>query len=393
MAKSNFQLDFQGTKFTVPKASLFNLFEHRQDLFVKTRYEVQSAVPLNVFEEFVKALETGTKLTVTNENAASLSLLAKEFWLSDCLDLEAVSAREFETALSGRISTLESQLFSGPLAIIPELKASVSTLSERISTIEHQLSFQTMITIPELQKSMAQLEFPAPGKKAKSITPPAEIADLTDSILSFQDELEKVKSKCQSQFDQLGSRLEAVELGFSLPISSVSASRSLKSVQFPFKDDSLLDGIISYLTRKCGGNVHENDVVTITSSSVYPGEPGDSVSRVADLTSDSFFASNINRNQWVCWDFLEMRVRPTHYTIRAQLRNWMIETSVDAQAWTGIDRQADNRVLDNVFHMAAFPILIAIEFRYIRIIQTGTNLKNNDLLGIWAFELFGTLLE
>jgi hypothetical protein len=64
-----FNLEFHGTQFTVPKLSLFNLFEHQRDLFDATCYKVQSSVPLGIFEIFVKALETDGKVPLTKENA------------------------------------------------------------------------------------------------------------------------------------------------------------------------------------------------------------------------------------------------------------------------------------------------------------------------------------
>jgi hypothetical protein len=78
-----FNLDFHGTRCTVPKYTLFNLFEHQQNLFDATSYEVQSSVPLGIFEVFVEALETGTQVRVTKENAGAISLHAKDFWHED----------------------------------------------------------------------------------------------------------------------------------------------------------------------------------------------------------------------------------------------------------------------------------------------------------------------
>jgi hypothetical protein len=43
------------------------LLEHQQNLF-DTSYEVQRSVPLGIFELFVEAMETGTKVPVTKEN-------------------------------------------------------------------------------------------------------------------------------------------------------------------------------------------------------------------------------------------------------------------------------------------------------------------------------------
>jgi hypothetical protein len=105
-----FNLDFRGTKFTVPKRSLFDLFEHQRDLFDATSYVVQSSVPVEVFELFVKALETGEKVPVTKENAGSISLLAKEFWLEDllseCSALQMVSIPKLIADLSQPLTIL-----------------------------------------------------------------------------------------------------------------------------------------------------------------------------------------------------------------------------------------------------------------------------------------------
>jgi hypothetical protein len=85
-------LDFHGTKFTVPKLSLSKVFEHQRDLLDATSYKVQSQVPRGNFMIFVKALETGIKVVVRFRNGGARSLLAKEFWredlLSECLALQ-----------------------------------------------------------------------------------------------------------------------------------------------------------------------------------------------------------------------------------------------------------------------------------------------------------------
>jgi hypothetical protein len=71
-------LDFHGTKFTLPRHSIFNFFEDQPDLFHATGYEVQSSVPLAIFEIFVNPLETDVKVPVTKQNAGPISFPAKE---------------------------------------------------------------------------------------------------------------------------------------------------------------------------------------------------------------------------------------------------------------------------------------------------------------------------
>jgi hypothetical protein len=117
-----FVLDFQGTKFPVPKCNLLDLFEHHPKLVTSTSYEVQSSVPVEIFEVFVKTLETGGKAPVTKENAGALSVLANEFYLEDllseCSALQLGLAPEFIVALTERISKLEHQISSQPLSIL-----------------------------------------------------------------------------------------------------------------------------------------------------------------------------------------------------------------------------------------------------------------------------------
>jgi hypothetical protein len=80
------------------------------------------------------------------------------------------------------------------------------------------------------------------------------------------------------------------------PVPRVSPSKSFKRVEFPFLKPELLQVIISNLTRRHGGNVHDKGIVIITSKWA-----GDGAKRnAADLTSLSFFNSKNEPGQWVC---------------------------------------------------------------------------------------------
>jgi hypothetical protein len=76
----------------------------------------------------------------------------------------------------------------------------------------------------------------------------------------------------------------SLEIFGSLRFSPLSAR------EFPLKEARSLDGIISYLTRKYGGNVHDARIVTLTSRSVYFRDP-ENISKLADLTYDMGFYS------------------------------------------------------------------------------------------------------
>jgi hypothetical protein len=155
-----------------------------------------------------------------------------------------------------------------------------------------------------------------------------------------------------------------------------------------------LDGIISYLTKKHGGNVQEKGIVTITSKSVLNDDPNYALKNVADLTSDALFWSNGEPDQWVCWDFRETGVCPTHYTLEAMfLKSWVVEGSLDGTSWTEIDRQTDNQEFRGKWNRASFAISKPGECRFIRLAQTGKNHDGTNVLFLGGVEFFGTLSE
>jgi hypothetical protein len=169
-------------------------------------------------------------------------------------------------------------------------------------------------------------------------------------------------------------------------------AKSQSKVKIPMKAPKSLDGIISYLTKKHGGNVQEKGIVTITSKSVC--DPEYAVNNVADLTSDSAFTSENTSDQWICWDFGEMRVRPTNYTMNSmRSKSWVVEVSVDGHAWTEIDRQVGIQVFRDDWVTDSFAVSSPEVGRYIRLTQTEKNHFGAHFLSLKAVEFFGTLYE
>jgi hypothetical protein len=168
---------------------------------------------------------------------------------------------------------------------------------------------------------------------------------------------------------------------------------ALGEIECPLKGDKSRDGIIAYLTKQHGGNVHDEEVVTITSKSVYGDDPYQDLKNVADLTSDAYFESKNETGQWVCWDFRALRVLPTHYTIRSlRLKSWVVERSLDGQNWTEIDVQVGNQDFKYDWNTASFALSNSGECRFIRLTQTDKNHYGDDELRLRALEFFGTLV-
>ena len=163
-----------------------------------------------------------------------------------------------------------------------------------------------------------------------------------------------------------------------------------------------LDGIISYLSKACGGNVHDKGVVDITSGPVYGPY---AAKNVADLTVKSMFDSEDSANQFVCYNFKDKTIIPTHYSIRSEyqgpigsfacrsLQSWVVETSSDGNVWTEVDRHEDNRDLIGNYITKTYPISVRNKCRMFRLKQIGPAWDGSNCMVLSALEVFGTIHE
>jgi cell division protein FtsB len=107
------------------------------------------------------------------------------------------------------------------------------------------------------------------------------------------------------------------------------------------------------------GIVHDYHVVDVTCGSFEKETHGAiyAAHNAADLKIDSCFYSAYHlgsiphtRNNWLCYDFKERRIVPTHYTIRTcssgaggcHLKSWLVDTSADGETWREVAREENN---------------------------------------------------
>jgi hypothetical protein len=166
-----------------------------------------------------------------------------------------------------------------------------------------------------------------------------------------------------------------------------------------FKVESPLDGIIASLTREYGGNVHDLGIVNV-SGTVQVSHPTYKfqAKNAVDLSKPNNFCSMGVPSQWICYDFKDRRIRPTHYSIdqfhtHNYLRFWVIEGSLDDVTWTELDRREANTEIHSDHLIGSFSISISNDtpYRFIRLRQTGKNAERNDYLVVYGFELFGLI--
>jgi hypothetical protein len=74
------------------------------------------------------------------------------------------------------------------------------------------------------------------------------------------------------------------------------------------------------------------------------------------------------------------------------LKAWAVEVSRDAKNWTELDKRT-NTLLNGPSRFHTFPCAKpGQKCRYLRLRQTGTNARGDNVLALTNFELFGLLL-
>jgi hypothetical protein len=131
------------------------------------------------------------------------------------------------------------------------------------------------------------------------------------------------------------SRRLSLSVSISFPSERFHSQTESVSCPYSTTTSDNLNGIISYLTRKHNCHVLDSNVISITASSInspqsYP------LRHVADFENRTSFHTQHTPDSWICYDFKDMRVSLTHYSIRtrrdsnvAHLRSWILEGSID----------------------------------------------------------------
>jgi hypothetical protein len=223
--------------------------------------------------------------------------------------------------------------------------------------------------------------------------------NLREVIAGLQREIGGFRDCGQLQRVELSRSVEVIGRGaFSADKDGCHVFIAGKGAQKEEKCQAALSGIISYLTAKCGGNVHDRGVVEVTASSVfdihYP-------QNTTDLgTEFSYFCSENQPGQWICMDFKTVRIEPPHYTVQSRckfshsggrLKNLAVENSDDGASWTEIDRRENNSDLNREWAVKTLAVSRSGSFGRIRLRQTVPNHWGDNELALTAFELFETV--
>jgi hypothetical protein len=353
---SPLDLIWNDTRHSVARGNLMNsttIFD-RPGVWDSDSYLIRSRVTQEVVTTFVEAIE-GAGITITNENLFGLLSLSEEFGFRRL----TTQCEEFKHANPGYADAVQPDSF---LRII--------SLEDRVTRQERSLIIQDR-QITDQQSQIQALV--------------ASQARLTASLEAALAELQELHGKTQA----LDTRFEHWKPG-----AAVSPNQSLT---FLLKEGCPLEGIIAHFTKFAGGNVHDRGIVIITSGDGY-ADPTFPAKNAADLEVDSFFHSDGTKNEWICYDFLNRRITPSHYTIRSKyngqvggsnLKSWVIEGSIDAEEWVELDRQEASGELNGPGLIVTLPVTESIECQCIRLRSVGKNHANLWDFIISAFEIFG----
>ena len=143
-----------------------------------------------------------------------------------------------------------------------------------------------------------------------------------------------------------------------------------KGIEFN-TENGAFNGIIKYLSDKCGGNVIDKRIVDVTSSSnsnIYKFPLRSVVQEEGDWSS-----SNIE-NSWLKFDFKDRRVKVNAYSLRtnsinfgAQPKSWYLEGSNDNSSWKVIDQKNNQECMRGYLIEKTFDCASSNEeYRYLR---------------------------
>jgi hypothetical protein len=127
------------------------------------------------------------------------------------------------------------------------------------------------------------------------------------------DDLSELKRRLSERLIEHG---EDCDRCISLISRSTSILRSGGEWNFhicPFSGKPVFEGFISFLTKARGGNPIDTGLMSVTVSSQNSGD----AKNVPAFGDNSHFRSQNLPNQWLCYDFKDLRPSVTHYVIRS----------------------------------------------------------------------------
>ena len=385
-----------------------------------THYTFENSELFDVFQSFVANLLSGQSFRVEHSNFPALLRLAQELENSGLLssllgmiNTESFSLHEAILLLQGgivfsdEVENLKDFIASHFYEIKKEILDDLSLETSQLLLSSPSLKIEDEDSLYDFVRSRCEKDLRFTSLFEFIYFEYLSI-DRVENFVSFENLLENLNSNIWERVCArliLGTELKNNPRVFSTePPKEEPAPDPRK--EFVYDESRQLDGVIAYLTRQCGGNVHHHEIVNVTASSVYGNNASYNQSNVVDFGGGGFYHSKNEPNPRVCYDFKERRITPTSYSVRsssnapggAHLKSWVIEVSNDGESWREIDRRDNNGDLNAPYVTRNFRIshVPNESFRFFRLRQTGPSHYANgtcNYVSFSALEIFGTLWE
>ena len=170
-------------------------------------------------------------------------------------------------------------------------------------------------------------------------------------------------------------------------------------VIFEYTEDKLYKGIFNYIQTQTGGKIE--DEVNFTCSSLSNSSYHPLYVAIFGNQYETFRAKD-EQGGWICFDFKDHRVVPTHYTIRSRNwgkninhpKSWVIEGSVDNEVWETVDEENNCSFLNgnSLVHTFAMNHPKTKKLKCIRMRSIGPDWAGQNELAIESFEIYGRFI-
>ena len=157
--------------------------------------------------------------------------------------------------------------------------------------------------------------------------------------------------------------------------------------------------IIEHLSEEYHGNVHTQNIIHITYSSIANNycKP----ETIIEENDGNYFGTSNEPNSWIQFDFKERKVLLDSYTLKTMnwiencghLKSWVLEGSNDGKYFKEIDRRENCDILNGKLKIATFKVSCSTPQRFIRLSQVGKNWNGTNYLWINQIEFSGFLYE
>ena len=176
-------------------------------------------------------------------------------------------------------------------------------------------------------------------------------------------------------------------------------------IEMKHKEGDEFNGIMKYLTKMTGGNIHDNGTIEISSNSIVDNNNSYHPKNLVDFENTNYYHSKNEQDVNICFDFKDKSIQMTNYSIKSydrgqtggHLRNWVVEVSNDKEHWEIVDQHDNDSILRSANAIKTFNTKQTESFyQFIRLRQTGTSWHNNDnnyYLYFPFFEIYGKLKQ